>query len=42
MVEMAGFRQVKWFVMLESTNGRILGVETLGQHVPPHVRYGIA
>jgi hypothetical protein len=40
MVEMVGFCQVKWFVMLESTKDRILGVGTLGQHVPPCDRYG--
>jgi hypothetical protein len=32
--------KVMWFVMLESTKDRILGVDTLGQHVPPCVRYG--
>jgi hypothetical protein len=37
MVEMVGFRQVTWFVMLESTKNRILGVDTPGQHVPPRV-----
>jgi hypothetical protein len=40
MVETVGFHQVMWFVMLESAKGRILGVDTLGQHVPPHVQYG--
>jgi hypothetical protein len=40
MVEMAGFRQVMWFVMLEPAKDRILGVDTPGQHVPPRVRYG--
>jgi hypothetical protein len=29
-----------WFVMLESNEDRVLGVDTPGQHVPPHVRYG--
>jgi hypothetical protein len=29
-----------WFVMLESSEDRVLGVDTPGQHVPPHVRYG--
>jgi hypothetical protein len=29
-----------WFVMLEFTKDRILGVDTIGQHVPPHVWYG--
>jgi hypothetical protein len=32
--------KVMWFVMLESTKDRILGVDILGQHVPPCVRYG--
>jgi hypothetical protein len=30
MVEMVGFRQVIWFVMLESGKDRILGVDLLG------------
>jgi hypothetical protein len=42
MMEMVGFRQVMWFVMLESTKDWILVVDTPGQHVPPHVRYGMA
>jgi hypothetical protein len=42
MVETVGFRQVMWLVMLESAKDRILGVDTPGQHVPPHVRYGMA
>jgi hypothetical protein len=28
--------------MLESTKDRVLGVDTLGQQVPPHIRYGTA
>jgi hypothetical protein len=40
MVETVGFHQVKWFVMVESAKDQIIGVDTLGQHVPPHVRYG--
>jgi hypothetical protein len=40
MVETVAFRQVMWFVMLESAKDRVLGVDTLGQQVPPHVRYG--
>jgi hypothetical protein len=28
--------------MLESAKDQILGVDTLGQHVPPRVRYGMA
>jgi hypothetical protein len=35
-----GFRQVTWFVMLESAKDRILGVDPPGQQVPPCVRYG--
>jgi hypothetical protein len=42
MVENVGFHQVMWFVMLESTKDRILRVDTLGQHVPPCARYGMA
>jgi hypothetical protein len=29
-----------WFVMLESAKDRVIGVDTLGQQVPPRVRYG--
>jgi hypothetical protein len=39
MVEMVGIRQVMWFVMLESANDRVIGVDTPGQHVPPRVWY---
>jgi hypothetical protein len=39
MVEMVGFRQEMWFVMHESAKDRVLGVDTLGQQVSPHVRY---
>jgi hypothetical protein len=42
MVKMDGIRQVIWIVMLESAKDQILGVDTPGQHVPPHVRYGMA
>jgi hypothetical protein len=42
MVETVAFRQVMWFVMLESAKDRVLGVDTLRQQVPPHVRYGTA
>jgi hypothetical protein len=42
MVETVRFRQVMWLVMLEPAMDRILGVDTLGQHVPPCVRYGMA
>jgi hypothetical protein len=31
---------VMWFVMLESAKDRVLGVDTLGQQVRSHVRYG--
>jgi hypothetical protein len=39
MMEMIGFRQVMWLVMLKSAKDRILGVDTPGQHVSPCVRY---
>jgi hypothetical protein len=42
MVETVEFYQVMWFVMLESAKDRVLGVDTLGQQVPPHVWYGKA
>jgi hypothetical protein len=42
MVETVGLRQETWLVMLESAKDRVLGVDTLGQHVPPRVRYGTA
>jgi hypothetical protein len=29
-------------VVLESAKDRILGVDTLEQHVPPRIRYGMA
>jgi hypothetical protein len=41
MVEVVGIRQVMWFVMLESAKDRVIGVDTQGQQVPPHVRYGM-
>jgi hypothetical protein len=41
-VETVGFHQGMWFVMLESAKDRILGVGTLGQHVPARVQYGMA
>jgi hypothetical protein len=34
--------QVMWFVLLESTKVRLLGVDPLRQLVPPHVRYRTA
>jgi hypothetical protein len=42
MMETVGFCQVMWFVMLESAKNWILGVDTPRQHVPLHVRYGMA
>jgi hypothetical protein len=33
---------VCWIVLLESAKDRFLGVDPLGQHVPPHVKYGMA
>jgi hypothetical protein len=41
MVEMVGIRQVRWYVMLKSAKDRVMGVNTPGQQVPPHVRYGM-
>jgi hypothetical protein len=40
MVETARIRQVRWYVMLESAKDRVIGVDTTGQQVPPHVWYG--
>jgi hypothetical protein len=42
MVETVEIRQVIWFVTLESAKDRVIGVDTPGQQVPPHVRYGTA
>jgi hypothetical protein len=42
MVETGGIRHVMWFVMLESAKYRVIGVDTLGQLVPPRVWYGTA
>jgi hypothetical protein len=42
MVETVGFRQEMWLVMLETAKDRVLGVDTTGQHVSPHVRFGMA
>jgi hypothetical protein len=42
MVEIVGIRQVMWFVMLESAKDCVIGVDTPGQQVLPHVRYGTA
>jgi hypothetical protein len=33
---------VMWFIKLESAKDRVLGVDTPGQQVPPHVWYGMA
>jgi hypothetical protein len=41
MVETVGFRQVMWFVRLESAKDQILGVDTTGQQMPPRVQYGM-
>jgi hypothetical protein len=41
MVEAVGICQVMWFVLLESAKDRVIGVDTMGQHMPPRVRYGI-
>jgi hypothetical protein len=42
MVEIVEIRQEMWFVMLESAKDRVLGVDTLGQQVLPHVWYRTA
>jgi hypothetical protein len=42
MVETVGIHQVMWFVMLESAKDRVIGVDTPGQQVLPHVWYGTA
>jgi hypothetical protein len=42
MVETVGVRQVMWFVMLKYAKDRVIGVDTPGQQVPPHVWYGTA
>jgi hypothetical protein len=39
-VETIGFRQVMWFVMLESAKDRILGVDSPEQYLIPCVWYG--
>jgi hypothetical protein len=38
MVETVGIHQVMWFIMLESAKYRVIGVDTPGQQVPPHIR----
>jgi hypothetical protein len=42
MVDTVEICQVKWFVMLQSAKDRVLGVDTPGQQVLPHVQYGTA
>jgi hypothetical protein len=42
MVEMVGIHQMMWYVMLKYAKDRVIGVDTPGQQVPPHVRYGMA
>jgi hypothetical protein len=42
MVETVGIHQVMWFIMLKSAKDRVIRVDTPGQQVPPHVRYGTA
>jgi hypothetical protein len=32
---------VMWFLMLESAKDGVIGVDTPGQQVPPHVQYGM-
>jgi hypothetical protein len=41
MVEMVGIYQEMWFVMLKSAKDHVLGLDTPGQQVPAHVRYGM-
>jgi hypothetical protein len=40
MVETVEFRQVMWIIMLKYAKDRVLRVDTLGQQVLSHVRYG--
>jgi hypothetical protein len=40
MVDTDGIHQEMWFVMLETAEDRVIGVDTPGQQVPPRVRYG--
>jgi hypothetical protein len=42
MVETDGIHQVLWLVMLKSSKYHVLGVDTPGQQVPPHVWNGTA
>jgi hypothetical protein len=41
-VETVGIHQVRWYVILKYAKDRVIGVDTLGQQVPPRVRYGTA
>jgi hypothetical protein len=41
MVETVGIYQVRWYVMLKSAKDRVIGVDTPGQQVSRHVRYGM-
>jgi hypothetical protein len=40
MVETVRICQVMWLVMLKSAMDQVIGVDTLGQQVPPRVQYG--
>jgi hypothetical protein len=40
-VETVEIRQVMWYVMLKSTKDRVIGVDTLGQQLPPRLQYGM-
>jgi hypothetical protein len=42
MMEIVGFRQVTWMVMLEYAKDQVIGVDTPGQKVPPRAWYGMA
>jgi hypothetical protein len=39
MIETVEFRQMIWFIMLESAKDHVLGVDTPGKQVPPRVHY---
>jgi hypothetical protein len=41
MVETVRICQVMWLVMLKYVKDQILGVDTTGEQVSPHVRYGM-
>jgi hypothetical protein len=42
LVEMVGFCQVMWVIMLKSAKDQVLGVDTPGKQVLPRVRFGTA